>query len=49
MFQKVARTRLGPDVYGSLMAETAQWLAPMDRETEVDSGDGCGYQTEGPR
>jgi hypothetical protein len=42
MFQKVAETRLGPDVYDALMAETAQRLAQMDRETEVDSGDGSG-------
>jgi hypothetical protein len=39
MFQKVAETRLGSDVYGALMAQTAQRLAQMDRDTEVDSGD----------
>ena len=36
MFQKVAETRLGAGVYGSLMAETAQRSAQMDRETEIN-------------
>jgi hypothetical protein len=45
-FQKVAETRLGPDVYGALLAETAQRLAQMDRETEVESDDGSGSEGE---
>jgi hypothetical protein len=46
IFQKVAETRLGRDVHGALMAETAQRLAQMDRETAVDSGDGAGSQED---
>jgi hypothetical protein len=42
----VAETRLGPDVYGALMAETAGRLAQMDRETEVESDDGSGSEGE---
>ncbi len=36
MFQKVAEMRLGPDVYRTLMAETTQRLAELDRATPVD-------------
>ena len=46
MFQKVAETRLGPEVYSALTAETAQRLDQMDRETEVDSGDGSSLEDE---
>jgi hypothetical protein len=42
MFENVAETRLGADVCGALMAETAQRLAQMDRETEVEPGDRVG-------
>jgi hypothetical protein len=46
MFQKVAETRLGPDVYGAVMAEKAQRLAQMDCESEVDSGDRYGGERD---
>ena len=37
MFHKVAEARLGPDAYSALMAETAQRLEQLDRETQVES------------
>ena len=39
VFQKVADSRLWPDVYEALMGEKAQRLAQMGRETEVDPGE----------
>jgi hypothetical protein len=49
MFQKVAETWTGPDVYGAVMAEKAQRLAQTDRETEVESDNGSGSDTDRPR
>jgi hypothetical protein len=37
--QKVADSRLWPDLYEALMGEKAQRLTQMGRETEVDPGE----------
>jgi len=42
----VTETRLGPDVYGALIVETAQRLDKMDRETEAESEEGAGCREE---